>query len=45
MNEAGAVRYRRFFALVLAGIFFAGLGVARLAAAARRAGINPAFST
>jgi hypothetical protein len=45
MNEARAARYRRFFALVFAGLFFAGFGAARLAAGARRAGIKPAFST
>jgi len=45
MNEAKAARYRRFFALAFAAPFFAGFGAARLAAAARRAGINPAFST
>ena len=45
MNEARAMRYRRFFALAFAGFFFAGFGAARLAAVARRAGINPAFST
>jgi hypothetical protein len=45
MNQGRAVRYRRFLALVFAGLFFAGFGVARLAAAARRAGIKLAFST
>ena len=45
MNEARALRYRRFFALAFAGLFFAGFGLARLAATARRAGIKPAFST
>ena len=45
MNEARAARYRRFFALTFAGLFFAGFGAARLAAVAGRSGINPAFST
>lgn len=45
MNEARAVRYRRFLAFAFAGLFFAGFGAARLAAAGRCAGINPAFST
>jgi len=45
MNEARAPRYLRFFTLAFAGLFFAGFGAARLATAARRAGINPAFST
>ncbi len=45
MNEAKAVRYRRFFALAFAGLFFAGFGAARLATVADRAGIKPAFST
>ena len=49
MTEARAVRYRRFFdfalTLAFAGLFLAGLGLARLVAAARRAGIKPDFST
>ena len=49
MNEARAMRYRRFFGFALtlafAELFFAGFGAARLAAAGRCAGINPAFST
>src|SRR5580704_5086556 len=45
MTEARAVRYRRFLALVFAGLFLAGFGAMRLAAVARCAGIKPAFST
>ena len=45
MNEARTMRYRRFFALAFAGLFFGGFGAARSAGAACRAGIKPAFST
>ena len=49
MNEARAMRYRRFFGFALtlafAGLFFAGSGAARLVGDARCAGIKPAFST
>jgi len=45
MNEGSAVRYRRFLAFAFAGLFFAGFGAARLAVAAGRAGMRPAFST
>ena len=43
MNEARAVRYRRFFALAFAGLFLAGFDAVRLADVAGGAGIKPAF--
>jgi hypothetical protein len=44
MNEATAARYRRFLALLFAGLFFAAFGLSTLATALF-AGIRPAFST